>query len=617
MIKKIDVLNRGLGLKFSGINNRIDIWAPKAKNVQLKINNNQTVKLKSAEYGFWSAINIPISIADEYILQLETEQGIIERPDPVSLRQAKGVHQESTAFDVDAFKFSDESWKGIPLADYIIYELHIGTFSPDGTFLGAINKLDHLLELGINAVEVMPLSSFPGERNWGYDGVFPFAVQESYGGPTEFQHFVNECHNRGIAVILDVVYNHFGPEGNYLPDFGNYFTAKYKTPWGEALNFDDAYCDGVRNYFIENVLMWLRDFHVDALRLDAVHAINDFSATHILAEIKAYVAELSSVMQREYHLIAECDLNDVKYLESLSENGYGMDAQWADDFHHALRVTAGEPRLGYYKDFNGIADLAKSYKQAFVYDGNYSAVRRKCYGSKPIDLAGNKFIVCSQNHDQVGNRMLGERSLQLYGFEMCKVLATAVLFSPFVPMLFMGEEWGETNPFQYFVSHGSEELIEAVRKGRANEFESFNSNGEAPDPQSEKTFLNSKLQWELLAEDRHQKMFSFYKDLIALRRLHPALRALDLANIDVKVFELENVLLIRRWQEDEQLICLINFSPKSQNIDLNFSGNWNCLINSSSVAYFGNDRSEHQEIPLNKNFNILPQSALIFEHASI
>lgn len=363
--------------------------------------------------------------------------------------------------------------------------------------------------------------------------------------------------------------------------------------------------------------MWLRDFHVDALRLDAVHAINDFGATHILAEIKAYVDELSSVTQRDYHLIAECDLNDVKYIKSLSENGYGMDAQWLDDFHHALRVTAGEPRIGYYKDFNGIADLAKSYKQAFVYDGIYSAVREKSYGSNTINSSGKQFVVCSQNHDQVGNRMLGERSLQLYGFEMSKVLATAVLFSPFVPMLFMGEEWGETNPFQYFVSHGDEDLIEAVRKGRAKEFEAFNATGEAPDPQSEKTFLSSKLQWELLAEDKHQKMFSFYKDLIALRRLHPALRKLDLTNIDVKVFDLENVLLVRRCQDDEQLICLLNFSSSTQKIDLNLSGNWSCLLNSSSISYFGKDDSDYSEIQLNKNFNILPKSALIFEHASI
>lgn len=617
MIKKKDVLNRGLGLTYNGDDKRINVWAPKAKNVQLKINNNQTVQLNSEEYGYWSAINIPVSITDDYTLQLETDRGVIERPDPVSLSQTNGVHKASSVFDTNAFEFTDENWKGIPLADYIIYELHIGTFSPEGTFLGAINKLDHLLELGINAIEVMPLSAFPGERNWGYDGVFPFAVQESYGGPMEFQRFVNECHNRGVAVILDVVYNHLGPEGNYLQDFADYFTEKYKTPWGKALNFDDAYCDGVRNYFIENVLMWLRDFHVDALRLDAVHAINDFGATHILAEIKAYVDELSSVTQRDYHLIAECDLNDVKYIKSLSENGYGMDAQWLDDFHHALRVTAGEPRIGYYKDFNGIADLAKSYKQAFVYDGIYSAVREKSYGSNTINSSGKQFVVCSQNHDQVGNRMLGERSLQLYGFEMSKVLATAVLFSPFVPMLFMGEEWGETNPFQYFVSHGDEDLIEAVRKGRAKEFEAFNATGEAPDPQSEKTFLSSKLQWELLAEDKHQKMFSFYKDLIALRRLHPALRKLDLTNIDVKVFDLENVLLVRRCQDDEQLICLLNFSSSTQKIDLNLSGNWSCLLNSSSISYFGKDDSDYSEIQLNKNFNILPKSALIFEHASI
>ncbi|RYE43430.1 MAG: malto-oligosyltrehalose trehalohydrolase, partial [Sphingobacteriales bacterium] len=490
-------------------------------------------------------------VGDDYRFRLNTENGNIDRADPASLQQPNGIHSDSRFINLNDFEFIDQNWIGIPLEQYIIYELHIGTFTPEGTFLSAINKLDHLLELGITAVEIMPISSFPGERNWGYDGVFPFAVQESYGGPEQLQNFVSECHQRGIAVILDVVYNHFGPEGNHLADFGPYFTDKYQTPWGQAINFDDANCDGVRAYFIENVLMWLRDFHIDALRLDAVHAINDFSATHILAEMRNYVDQLSEITQKPYYLIAECDLNDVKYLQPLAENGLGMDAQWADDFHHALRVTAGEPRTGYYSDFKGIEDLAKAYRQAFVYDGIYSEVREKSYGSKPTDNPAKQFVVCSQNHDQIGNRMLGERSVELYGFEMSKVLATAVLFSPFVPLLFMGEEWGEMNRFQYFVSHTDDELVEAVRKGRRAEFKEFHLAGEAPDPQSEETFENSKLKWERLNNAQHQRMFSFYKDLIALRRLHPALKNLDKNQIEVIPFVDENVLVIRRWHEQE------------------------------------------------------------------
>ncbi|RYF22208.1 MAG: malto-oligosyltrehalose trehalohydrolase, partial [Flavobacteriales bacterium] len=513
MIEKIEVKRRNIGFSVNEDDKFLRVWSPNAKSVQLVLNNEQTFELTPEEFGYWFAKDLAVNVGDDYRLRLNTENGIIDRADPASLQQPTGIHTDSRFIDLNNFEFTDQNWRGIPLEQYIIYELHIGTFTPEGTFLSAIEKLDHLLELGITAVEIMPVSSFPGERNWGYDGVFPFAVQESYGGPKQLQNFVNECHNRGIAVILDVVYNHFGPEGNHLADFGPYFTDKYQTPWGQAINFDDAHCDAVRAYFIENVLMWFRDFHIDALRLDAVHAINDFSVTHILAEMRNYVDQLSSITQKPYYLIAECDLNDVKYLQPLAENGFGMEAQWADDFHHALRVTAGEPRTGYYKDFKGIEDLAKAYRQAFVYDGIYSEVREKSYGSKPTVNPAKQFVVCSQNHDQIGNRMLGERAVELYGFAISKVLATAVLFSPFVPLLFMGEEWGETNRFQYFVSHTDEKLVEAVRKGRRAEFKDFHLAGEAPDPQSEETFKTSKLKWNELEEEQHLQMFSFYKDL--------------------------------------------------------------------------------------------------------
>lgn len=364
----------------------------------------------------------------------------------------------------------------------------------------------------------MPVAQFSGARNWGYDGVFPFAVQNSYGGPEALQHFVNACHQHNIAVVLDVVYNHVGPEGNNLGKFGPYFTDKYKTPWGEAINFDDAGCDGVRKYFIENVLMWFRDFHIDALRLDAVHAIKDFGPSHILKEIKQHTDALMQETGRAHYLIAECDLNDIKYIQPIEEGGYGMDAQWIDEFHHSLRVTAGNERTGYYQDFDGILHLAKSFHDGYVFDGIYSAHRQKTFGTKTTGIAGEKFIVFSQNHDHVGNRMLGERTSTLVSFEMQKLLAATCLISPYLPMLFMGEEYSEKNPFLYFVSHSDKALVEAVRKGRKEEFAEFHNEGEVPDPQAEETFQQSKLQWHLLQEKQHSAMLSFYKSLIALRK---------------------------------------------------------------------------------------------------
>lgn len=617
MINNINVRQRNIGFIQQQNKQSVRVWAPKANQVQLIINEKQVVELLPEQFGYWTASHLAVEIGDNYRYRLINNEGTLDRSDPVSLCLPNGIHADGVFYDLNTFDFNDANWNNIPLAEYIIYELHIGTFTPEGTFLAAIDKLDHLLKLGITAVEIMPVSSFPGSRNWGYDGVFPFAVQESYGGPEQLQNFVNECHHRGIAVILDVVYNHFGPEGNQLADFGPYFTDKYRTPWGQAINFDDAYCDGVRAYFIENVLMWLRDFHIDALRLDAVHAINDFSATHILAEIKSYVDQLTEITDKPYYLIEECDLNDVKYLRPLTANGYGMDAQWADDFHHALRVTVGEPKIGYYKDFNGISDLAKAYKQAFVYDGIYSEVRQKCYGSSPRGLDSTQFVVCAQNHDQVGNRMMGERSYNLYGFNMSKVLATAVLLSPFIPMLFMGEEWGETNPFLYFVSHTNEDLVEAVRKGRKEEFKAFQDEGETLDPQSENTFKHSKLQWQLLNEKQHQQLFEFYKDLIALRRLHPALKSTNFNDIMVQAFEDKNVLLIQRKNAEDKLLYVMNFSSSAQQIDLNLTNNYKCLINSNSNKYRGLSEQFDSILVQDDKLLIDPETALIFEYDSI
>ncbi|GAA4298726.1 malto-oligosyltrehalose trehalohydrolase [Nibribacter koreensis] len=578
---------RTLGVSFlpSG-KAQVLVWAPLAEQVELILNEgNTSVPLKKEDFGYWSVITDVIVPGDPYKFRLNDEQ---EFPDPASLFQATGVHGASQAFDETAFSWTDDAWQNLPLQDYVLYELHTGAFTQDGTFAGLEEKLDYLINLGVTAVELMPVAQFPGDRNWGYDGVFPFAVQDSYGGPEALQHLVNACHQKGLAVILDVVYNHFGPEGNYLGAYGPYFTNKYNTPWGPAINFDDAYCDGVRRYFTENLLMWFRDFHIDAVRLDAVHAIKDFSPVHILREMKEQVNQLMEITGRTHYMIVELDLNDTRFINPLEEQGYGMDAQWIDEFHHALRVTVTGENTGYYSDFTGICDLAKAYRDAYVYDGQFSPHRQKTFGVKAEDNPGQQFIVFTQNHDQVGNRMLGERLNELVSFEMQKLAAGAVILSPFLPMLWMGEEYAETSRFQYFVSHTDPDLLEAVRQGRKAEFAAFLAQGEAPDPMAEETFLSSKLQWELLEAEPHKTMHGYYKKLLKLRKEFPALKHLNRKCLEVQENEAHKTLMVRRWHGQEQVLCVMNFSTVQQTMQLPTSAKeWQLLLNSASPEFQG------------------------------
>lgn len=577
---------RKLGVNFN-IEGKAEVvlWAPLAQSVEIVISNDQHVELKKDEEGYWKLTTDLIKEGSRYQFILD---GSMPLPDPASLYQPEGVHGPSEAVDLKNFKWSDDQWRSPLLDEYILYELHTGTFTPEGTFSSLEQKLDYLLELGVNAIEIMPVAQFPGNRNWGYDGVAPFSVQNSYGGPRGLQHLVDVCHSKGIAVVLDVVYNHLGPEGAYHSKFGPYFTERYKTPWGGAINFDDAWCDGVREYFIENALMWFRDFHIDALRLDAVHAIKDFSPMHVLREIKLRVNDLMRETNRIHHLIVELDLNDNRFINRLEKCGYGMDAQWIDEFHHALRVTAGGDRYGYYSDFNGISHLAKAYKDAYVYDGQFSPHRKKKFGVKAEENNGNQFIVFSQNHDQVGNRMLGERTSVLASFEMQKLMAGAVLLSPYVPMLFMGEEWSEPHPFLYFVSHTDPQLAEAVRKGRKEEFAAFHADGEAPDPMAEETFLQSKLQWELLEKEPHRTMFRFYQNLIAIRKQNPALKHLKRKQLIVEVIENKKLLLLQRWHDEQQVFCYMNFSDKQQKVEIPpQASQWHLLLDSAAPEWKG------------------------------
>jgi maltooligosyltrehalose trehalohydrolase len=534
----------------------IVLWAPNAQTVAIILPGKQELALNAGERGYWRLATDKLKPFDRYQFLLD---GSNQLPDPASRSQPDGVHGQSQALDLGSFSWAANNWQNPPLAEYIIYELHTGTFTADGTFEGIASKLKYLKELGITAIEIMPVAQFPGNRNWGYDGVCPYAVQNSYGGAEGLMKLVDACHQNGLAVILDVVYNHVGPEGNYFNEFGPYFTDKYNTPWGNAVNFDDAGCDEVRNYFVQNVLMWFRDFRIDALRMDAVHAIKDFSPKHILQQIREAVDDQMTKTGRAHYLIIEFDLNDKRFIDPIDEHGYGMHAQWIDEFHHALRVTAGGERNGYYADFDGIKHLAKSYMDAYVYDGIYSAERQKTFGTK-ADNPGGQFVVFSQNHDHVGNRMLGERSSTLFSVNMQKLMAAAVMVSPYLPMLFMGEEYSEQNPFLYFVSHTDKQLIEAVRKGRKNEFKAFHTQGEAPDPQSEGTFERSKLNWESKSEDRGLNMLLYYKKLIDLRKTLPALRNVNRKNMSVTYNEQQQTLQLHRWESENQIYCFMNFS---------------------------------------------------------
>lgn len=588
------------------------MWAPEAKEVALKtVGGGAPLGLTKEEYGYWTATTASLRPGDKYKLLLDGEK---ELPDPASLAQPEGVHGASQAIDLAAFRWTDSDWKNTPLEDYLIYELHTGTFSPEGTFRGIEERLEYLVDLGITAIEIMPVSQFPGERNWGYDGVYPYAVQHSYGGAEGLQRLVDACHRKGLAVVLDVVYNHLGPEGNYLGAYGPYFTDKYHTPWGNALNFDDAWCDGVRQYFIENALMWFRDFHIDALRLDAVHAIKDFSAVHLLQEIRQQTDKLMKHTGRTHYLIVELDLNDPRFINPQEKGGYGMDAQWIDEFHHALRVAAGGERTGYYSDFDGLGHLAKSYRDAYVYDGQYSPHRKKKFGLKAAENEGHQFIVFSQNHDQVGNRMLGERSSQLVSFEMQKLMAGAVLLSPYLPMLFMGEEWSEPNPFLYFVSHTDPDLAEAVRKGRKEEFAAFHAQGEAPDPMAEETFRHSKLQWGLPAQGIHKAMLDYYKALIHHRKSHPVLRVPRRHGVRVEELVGRGILILLRTQATSQVLCLMNFSKELQKVLLpGGAGEWHVLIDSAHPDWKGPKGALHHAAG-GSEVTLQPESILVYSN---
>ncbi len=533
------------------------VWAPNAKKVAVKIGEKAYPMRGPNERGSWSVAVAEAGPGTDYKFVLDGEEkdgdaidgDATAWPDPRSQLQPHGVHGLSRVYDQSAFKWSDGGWQAPPLSRAVIYELHVGTFTPGGTFDSAIERLDYLIDLGITHAELMPVAAFPGGQGWGYDGAALFAVYEGYGGPDGLKRLVNACHIRGLAVLLDVVYNHFGPVGNYSGKFGPYMTDKHRTPWGGAVNFEDWGSDEVRRFFCDNALMWMRDYHMDGLRLDAVHEFIDRSAIHFMEQLAEETKALSKELGRRLVLIAESDLNDPRVVKPIEAGGYGMDAQWSDDFHHALftvLVTEGAEK-GYYADFGSMEKLAKSLTKIFVNDGNYSRYRGQSHGRPVENLSPHQFLGYIQNHDQVGNRAIGDRLEQIIGADRAKVAAGIVLTSPFIPMIFQGEEFAASTPFQYFADHEDPEMAKAVLKGRKSEFAAFGwSPDDIPDPEKVETFQRSKLNWDEVHEGRHAEMSSWYRTLIHLRHASPSLKDGEPGQTKVSFDEAQRWLVMER-----------------------------------------------------------------------
>jgi maltooligosyltrehalose trehalohydrolase len=534
------------------------VWSPYAKEVSVKLGSALYPMSRPDESDWWRTAVEEAGDGADYSFLLDDDP--TPYPDPRSLWQPKGVHGPSRLYEHAAFSWSDAGWQVPPLGATAIYELHLGTFTPEGTFDAAIDRLDYLVDLGVTHVELMPIAEFPGHHGWGYDGVSLFAVSQAYGGPDGLKRFVNAAHRCGLGVVLDVVYNHFGPVGNYTGKFGPYLTSTHRTPWGDAVNLEAAGSDEVRRFFCDNALMWLRDYHIDGLRLDAVHEFVDRSAIHFLEQLSTEVERLSTNLRRRLVLIAESDLNDPAVVTPRETGGQGIDAQWSDDFHHALfTVLHAEQSKGYYSDFGSLEKLAKSLSRVFVYDGIYSRYRRHTHGRPVENLSAHRFLGYIQNHDQVGNRAIGDRLEHIVGLDRAKLAAGIVFTAPFVPMVFQGEEFAASTPFQYFADHDHTEMAKSVSEGRRREFAAFGwHHEEIPDPENPETFQRSKLNWSEIHDGSHAEMLEWYRKLLHLRRTSPSLNDSDLGHIWIAVNEEKRWLTIDRGLV--KIIC--NFGDK-------------------------------------------------------
>ena len=565
---------------------RFHVWAPRCREVAVEIVHPRSTRMTlrpSAGGYFIGTARGEAGLRYFYLLDGERR-----RPDPASRALPDGVHGPSEVVDTKAFAWTDAGWRGLPLRDMVIYEIHVGTFTPEGTFDAITPRLERLRDLGVTAIEIMPVASFPGSRNWGYDGVGLFAPQRSYGGPSGLQRLVDACHARGMAVVLDVVYNHLGPEGNYLAEFGPYFTDRYTTPWGQAINYDGEDSRGVRDFVIANALSWVREYHIDSLRLDAIHGIFDESPVHILRELNEAVQRLARRLGRIVPVVAESDLNDRRVIESVRKGGYGLAGQWSDDFHHCVHTLLTGERNGYYADFGSLKQLAKAYTDGFVYDGQHSTFRGRLHGTLTRDLPPERFVVCAQNHDQVGNRAQGDRLSSLVDFDALKLAASAVLLSPYVPLLFMGEEYGERAPCLFFTDFEDPALQAAVRSGRREEFAAFGWIGEVLDPQAPATFARSKLNWALQSQEPHRWLWDFYRTLLALRRQHPVLGAAGKRRLEAREVDERTLLLHRPGRDGAAAFFVLHFAPDVCKVRLRLPpGPWRRVLDTAEARFGG------------------------------
>ncbi|MEN6455851.1 MAG: malto-oligosyltrehalose trehalohydrolase [Prolixibacteraceae bacterium] len=598
------------------------VWAPCKTNMQLHLVHpfDRTIGMQRDGDGYFVA-EVEAPPGTRYYFKPDSKT---DYPDPASHFQPEGVHGPSEVVDHSLFHWQDRDWKGIPFKKLILYELHVGTFTEEGTFEAIIPFLEDLADVGINALELMPVSQFPGNRNWGYDQTYPYAVQNSYGGPDGLKKLINACHQTGIAVFLDVIYNHLGPEGNYFHHFGPYFSDKYKTPWGEALNFDGEWSDGVREYFAGNALHWFENYHADGLRCDAIHMVYDSGAVNFWELTTEKVKALEQELGRSFYLIAESDLNSPKVIQSPHIGGYGFTAQWLDDFHHALYVLLDKKGKNYYTDFGQVEQLAKAYTDGFVHSGEYVFFRKRKHGASSAGIKGDKFVIFIQNHDLIGNHPSTARLGGAVNFEQLKIAAAALMLSPYVPMLFMGEEYGEESPFFYFMSHSEEELIKAAREGRKKEFENFNWEVDPPDPQDEATFLRSKIQWYKRTDGKHAILLKWYKKLISLRKSTPILWNFSKNDVRISVAGQQVLALLRQSADGmEKLIAIFNFSDETAAYTFPYPDyGWVKLLDSKKAEWMiTRDREEsgiHPErIVSGEQIICKPQSFILYQSSKL